>query len=475
MGAYCSSSREEDVFTSTTKSRQQDLSPLEKATVIVANTSADDSLSASVAAAEKLRVTKASKILIFGDNKIKVATACYLKALLALKEQQGEPPVEVVVGTRDPGHAKNAPLVRAGVQLVLADMSAPTTLLPAIRSCGADTVFIVSPSQPDRATQTISGISACRRAGVGHVVVLSQTCVESGLTPNVFGDQCRQVSIFGVVLKRTDPLTSKANPFQIETFVKTSRLSYTIVRLPILMDNYLSQLQSMAEHGVFYRPLPPQLQRNAVTISDVGAAVGNILITPGQSASTLPPLLNHSPRPPRTYTSNIRFPQGRISTPQSLSTARSPTAAWRHRHFPRRLGARLRTSRCPTKRIGTHSSTQACPRGKQTVSSKCSKCSSCKSRFAGCRAVPLTSRRYCGGRRRRFSTWRGPPWRCRKGGGATPSWRRWTATHTPAQGPLRRTPWPRRLLRWRRWYRAVETAPMGPLAPVRVRVGSLTQ
>jgi hypothetical protein len=176
------------------------MSPLEKATVIVASTSADDSLSATVGAAEKLRVSKASKILIFGDNKIKVATACYLKALLKEQQQQqqqqqpGEAPVEVVVGTRDPGHAKNAALVRAGVQLVLADMSAPTTLLPAIRASGADTVFIVSPSQPDRATQTISGISACRRAGVGHVVVLSQTCVESALTPNVFGDQCRQVT-----------------------------------------------------------------------------------------------------------------------------------------------------------------------------------------------------------------------------------------------------------------------------------------
>ena len=205
---------------------------------------------------EKIRVLRSSKILIFGDNRIKVATACYLHAYIQIKQLSKE--VEVVVGTRDPCAAKNAALVRAGIRLVTADSSVPETLLPAIRESGADTVFIVCPSQPDRAVQTISGISACKRAGVGHVVVLSQTCIESN-TCSVFREQCTQ----------------------IENFIKQSRLSYTIVRLPILMDNYLSQLQSMAEYGIFYRPISPHCKRNAITISDVGTAVGNILLTPG--------------------------------------------------------------------------------------------------------------------------------------------------------------------------------------------------
>lgn len=205
---------------------------------------------------DKIRLMKSSKIFIFGDNRIKVATACYLNAYINFKKLQGE--VEIVVGTRDPEHAKNAALVRAGIRLIKADMSVPTTLLPAIRASGADTVLIVSPSQEDRSKQTISGISACKRAGVGHVVVLSQTLIESN-TISIFGEQCRQ----------------------IEQFVKTSRLSYTIVRLPILMDNYLSQLQAMAEYGIFYRPLHCKSKRNSITISDVGTAVGNILLTPG--------------------------------------------------------------------------------------------------------------------------------------------------------------------------------------------------
>jgi uncharacterized protein YbjT (DUF2867 family) len=206
---------------------------------------------------DKMRVIKSSKILIIGDNRIKVATACYISAYVASHRQD----VEVIVGTRNPEAAKNSLLMRAGVRLIKADMNSPESLLPAIRESGADTVFLVSPNQKDRSIQTNSGISACRRAGVGHVVVLSSTCVERRES-SIFGDQCKQ----------------------IETFIKTTRMSYTVVRIPILIDNYLSQLQSMSEYGIFYRPLPPNARRNSIAVSDVGAAVGTILLAPGNYA-----------------------------------------------------------------------------------------------------------------------------------------------------------------------------------------------
>ena len=206
---------------------------------------------------DKMRVVKSSKILIIGDNRIKVATACYISAYVASHRQD----VEVIVGTRNPEAAKNSLLIRAGVRLIKADMNSPGSLLPAIRESGADTVFLVSPNQKDRSIQTNSGISACRRAGVGHVVVLSSTCVERR-EGSIFGDQCKQ----------------------IESFIKTTRMSYTVVRIPILIDNYLSQLQSMSEYGIFYRPLPPNARRNSIAVSDVGAAVGMILLTPGNYA-----------------------------------------------------------------------------------------------------------------------------------------------------------------------------------------------
>ena len=187
---------------------------------------------------EKIRVRKSSIVLIIGDNRIKVATAICIVNTAAGSDHK----VEIIVATRDPDAAKNALLARAGVRLIKADMNSPETLLPAIRDSGADTVLLVPPNRSNRSAQTISGISACRRAGVGHLVVLSSTCVERD-APSIFGDQCKL----------------------IEAFIKTCKISYTIVRIPILMDNYLSQLQSMAEYGIFYRPIPPNSKRNAIT------------------------------------------------------------------------------------------------------------------------------------------------------------------------------------------------------------------
>ena len=243
------SSKHEDGFTKHTN----DLSVPSKVSVVT--TTASEHLDNSFRDNDKLRVLKAKKILIIGDNRIKVATACYISAYISNARLN----VEVIVGTRDPDASKNSLLVRAGVTMIKADMNSPESLLPAIRKSGADTVFLVSPNQKDRSVQTNCGISACRRAGVGHVVVLSSTCAER-TEPSIFGDQCKQ----------------------IEAYIKTTRIGYTIVRIPILLDNYLSQLQSMSEYGIFYRPLPANATRNSVAISDVGAAVGTILLTPGK-------------------------------------------------------------------------------------------------------------------------------------------------------------------------------------------------
>ena len=250
MGAHCSTPQQEDVFTS----RNHSLSLSNASNSSSVSTSSIDFQAAKycedftvnsmspdtpkVDEMEKMRVMKSKIILLIGDNRIKVATACYMKTVAATSGQE----IEVIVGTRDPDAAKNSLLQRAGVRLIKADMTSPETLLRAIRDSKADTVFLISPNQVDRSTQTMTGITACKRAGVGHVVVLSSTCVERDGS-SILGDQCKR----------------------IEFFVKKSGLSYTIVRIPILMDNYLSQLQSMAEYGIFYRPLPPHTKRNAVT------------------------------------------------------------------------------------------------------------------------------------------------------------------------------------------------------------------
>jgi hypothetical protein len=57
---------------------------------------------------EKIRVQNSSKILIIGNNRIKVATACCIRKMIALNDTK----VEIMVATRDPDGAKNYPLIR---------------------------------------------------------------------------------------------------------------------------------------------------------------------------------------------------------------------------------------------------------------------------------------------------------------------------------------------------------------------------
>jgi uncharacterized protein YbjT (DUF2867 family) len=203
---------------------------------------------------DKLVVDKSKRILVIGNSRLKIATACYLRA--HFPEIQ-----EIFAGSSDPWASKNDPMRKVGINLLHVDMSVPSTLLPAMQECRADAVFLLLPAGADRTELTISGISACKRAGVGHVVVLSTTAIDAE-RPSVFAEQCAP----------------------IEKFLKSSGLTYTILRIPILLDNYLSQLQSMASHGVFYRPLDPSVAHSAIAIADVAQAASHVLASPGRFA-----------------------------------------------------------------------------------------------------------------------------------------------------------------------------------------------
>ena len=111
MGSFCSSN-EEDVFTQHTKKRTIDNSygahahvdfnskstsasvhSHNKLPVIIMdhrssthNKSQDCLDNNESARGEKIRVLRSTKILIFGDNRIKIATACYLHAYIQIKQ-----------------------------------------------------------------------------------------------------------------------------------------------------------------------------------------------------------------------------------------------------------------------------------------------------------------------------------------------------------------------------------------------------
>lgn len=213
----------------------------------------DDELQASNSSAEAFYISKPDKILILGDSRIKIATALYLRGHIA----DGE--TEVIVGTSTVTGSKNRALVDAGIKLVACDLHDKNSILEVVKSVQADVIFLVTPAHEDRTSQSVGVLSACKRGACGHVVVLSTTLLDRK-KGSVFANQCKP----------------------IETYVKSSGLSYTILRVPIFLDNYLSQLQSLVDFGVYYRPVPPNVTRNAIAIKDVAESSAKILMSPSK-------------------------------------------------------------------------------------------------------------------------------------------------------------------------------------------------
>mmetsp|Transcript_30622 Transcript_30622/g.51739 ORF Transcript_30622/g.51739 Transcript_30622/m.51739 type:complete len:927 (+) Transcript_30622:81-2861(+) len=159
--------------------------------------------------------------------------------------------VSIKAGVRDVSSVKNAPLTLEGVKLVSADLNRPD-LLPQ-ELAGVQVAFIVTPGHVDRTNLTVTGIKACAGAGVGHIVVLSVCSVVK--TETTFAKQF----------------------IPIEEAVAEAGVPYTIVRLPMFMDNILGQLENVAVKGEFYTPLEQGKTMNHVVVDDIGAAVAKIM------------------------------------------------------------------------------------------------------------------------------------------------------------------------------------------------------
>ena len=203
---------------------------------------------------DKIHVDVSTNILIVGDNRVKVATSCVLKQMA--KDYNRE--LVINICTRAPNNTQMGILKKDGINVYEGEMVDTSSITKVIKKCHPDTIFIVTPSTIARVTETVSLIQQCKRSGVGHVILLSNTIVESS-----------KLSIFGEQF------------IQIERFLLASGLSYTIVRIPIYMDNYLSQLDSIATYGIFYQPLTPFCNYSAIAIIDVADVVAKILLNPG--------------------------------------------------------------------------------------------------------------------------------------------------------------------------------------------------
>ncbi len=183
-----------------------------------------------------------NNITVFG------ATGRIGKELLKLLSQAQIP---VTAVTRD----KNKAVIFPGVVWVEADMSDQASLHAALR--GSRAVFLVSSVGKDFVTQQNNVIEAAQKLGVGHLVKLS-----SG------------------VADKESPLYIPRVHGEVEAFLQTSGLPYTILRANGMMQNWLGELaESVKLERKFYESTGDG-KRAYVDIRDIAEVAFEVLTAP---------------------------------------------------------------------------------------------------------------------------------------------------------------------------------------------------
>mmetsp|Transcript_20305 Transcript_20305/g.38459 ORF Transcript_20305/g.38459 Transcript_20305/m.38459 type:complete len:298 (-) Transcript_20305:136-1029(-) len=168
--------------------------------------------------------------------------------LSSLVERHGSK-LNIYAGVRDPGTFQKI----EGVNVVQADMGKPQELTEVLKDF--DRVFIVTPGHEDRTKLVLNALDACKNASVEYALILSIPTVE---TDTIFGKQCKP----------------------IEQAVKKSGLRYSIIRLPLFIDNHFANTQSIKEKATFSDPRNAYKLHTPVAVSDVGKASADLLAKP---------------------------------------------------------------------------------------------------------------------------------------------------------------------------------------------------
>jgi len=162
------------------------------------------------------------------------------------------PSAHVYAGVRDLSSEKAKSLTSLGsnVSLFHLDFAKPDTFknIP----MNADGILINTPSDFNRTKLTIAGIEAAKNAGGQHLVIVSSPYLTEKI---LFGRQ----------------------NVPIEKHLISSGVPYTIIRLPMFMENYLAHVESVKSEGKIYGSHKPDVRFSAIAISDVGEAVALIL------------------------------------------------------------------------------------------------------------------------------------------------------------------------------------------------------
>ena len=189
---------------------------------------------------------KMSKPVIFvigATGHVGTATVAALSAKFAEK-------VEIRAGVRNPEKAEKLNAL-PNVTVVQATMG-ESNLVGVLT--GVTTLYIVTPGSENRAQLTSKTAEYAKQAGVKHIAVVSVPT--AGLTDTVFGRQCSE----------------------IENNVSKFGIPYTIIRLPIFMENYFQFKNSILGQGIIFSPVDPDKVFQPVSVEDIGKASAAILV-----------------------------------------------------------------------------------------------------------------------------------------------------------------------------------------------------
>jgi uncharacterized protein YbjT (DUF2867 family) len=162
--------------------------------------------------------------------------------------------LEVRAFVRDPAKIEALGL---GVEAVQGDMDQADTIPPAM--AGVDKVLIVAGGW-DIAGEDANFIAAAEKAGVGHVVLLSSLGVEAAVA---------------------------SGPFHApgEEMLRSSALSWTILRPAFFMANALMWRDTVVGQGVVYEPTGTG-GHSLIHPADVGDVAAEVLATDGHAGQT---------------------------------------------------------------------------------------------------------------------------------------------------------------------------------------------
>eukprot|EP00189_Rhodosorus_marinus_P010348 CAMPEP_0184738158 /NCGR_PEP_ID=MMETSP0315-20130426/884_1 /TAXON_ID=101924 /ORGANISM="Rhodosorus marinus, Strain UTEX LB 2760" /LENGTH=284 /DNA_ID=CAMNT_0027205763 /DNA_START=92 /DNA_END=943 /DNA_ORIENTATION=- len=157
----------------------------------------------------------------------------------------------ILAGVRNVGKAE-ALKALPGVEVVHAEMGDPkleTTFV------GVDSLFIVTPPAKDAAPSVLQTMKSAGAAGVKHVMVVS---VMTAGRDSIYGRQ------YGF----------------IEGGIKLLSFDYTVLRLPMFIENYYMYRDGIVSESAIYTPMHPSKPYVPVVITDAGKMAAKIMLNP---------------------------------------------------------------------------------------------------------------------------------------------------------------------------------------------------